>query len=225
VTAAFVPGVGVIGVTGGAAKDTYELAIVDRGTPNKIGVRLHGGVHMVGGPDGRLYVNDVGASTFSAYEIHDGRATLVAGPVAGVWCEALEFPPGAAAAYCGDTTKLTLGPVDATNGWALFNSGHIWGYPPGYTVSPPPYSYDHTMPEPFEQGYDLADGTRLWLFPYEGGTGVVFVSAGLQRTTAISASVACVDLVHHVIYAWDPVQTPTETVALRAYDYTALTAG
>jgi hypothetical protein len=64
--AAFVPGAGVVGTIGGDADRHFDLAIVDRGTPRRIGVRVQFTPVLAGGPDGRLYVNDQGTNTFSA---------------------------------------------------------------------------------------------------------------------------------------------------------------
>jgi hypothetical protein len=213
--AAFVPGVGVVGTTGGDIDRHFDLAIVDRGAPRRIGVRVQLTPVLAGGPDGRLYVNDVGADTFTAYTIRGRTATLVAGPTTGA-CERGTVTFDATSARCGAAT-LTLGPTDPTTQWTLQTVDHT-------TPTDVQLASDRAF-EPLEVRYDLADGSQLWLIPFSWTgrqhdthyrTAVVTVSGTRAHAAQIDARVAGVDLVHHVIYGWGDINP------LFPFDYTSL---
>lgn len=208
--AAFVTGVGVVGTLAVDADRHFDLAIVGKGRPLTIGVRVQFTPVLAGGPDGHLYVADEGTGTFAAYSVRGGRATLVAGPVSG-GCDTstITFEPGSA--RCGSAT-LPLGTYNATTDW---KRASLHDELPVDTQLGAGRTF-----EPGEVRYDLPDGIQLWLVPFSGGgvgrTAVIVLDHGHQQIAQVAARIAAVDLIHHVLYGWDGGDM------LYAFDYSSL---
>jgi hypothetical protein len=200
--AAFVPGVGIVGTTGGDTDRHFDLAVINHGVGRRIGVRVTLTPAMIGGPDGRLYVSDIGADRLDAYRIAGDVAQLVARAPVKAGCEQIEVGPSAVT--CGDAS-IPLGP---TRVGPQFTVGHL-----DASATTQIHLPDATAPCTTFHGcqrWDLGNGRELWALEVDwtdpnkpAQTALVTHSpSGQYSAVLIDGWVAAVDPEARVAYAW-----------------------
>ena len=210
--AAFVPGVGIVGTTGGDVDRHFDLAVIDHGAERRIGVRVTLTPALVGGPDGRLYVADIGDLRLSAYRIVGGVAQLIARPTVKAGCEQIEVGPsavtcGAASIPLGPTRvgpQFTVGRLDGSSTTSI----HLAG------AAAPCATFTGC------QRWDLGNGRELWALEVDWAdpneptqTALVTRSpSGQYSAVLIDGQVAALDPATSVMYAW------TDLDRLSTYD-------
>jgi hypothetical protein len=210
--AAFVPGVGIVGTTGGDADRHFDLAVIDHGVARRIGVRVTLTPGLIGGPDGRLYVSDIGDDRLSAYRVVGGVARLEARPTAKGGCEQIEVGPSEVT--CGDAS-IPLGPIRVG---PQFTVNHLDG-----SATTPVHLADATAPCTTFMGcqrWDLGKGRELWAVEVDWTdpnkptqTALVTRSpSGQYSAVLIDGEVAAFDPATRVVYAW------TDLDRLSTYD-------
>jgi hypothetical protein len=202
--ATFLQGVGVIGTTGGDADRNFDLAVVGPGAPISIGVSVQLTPLLAAGPDGRLYVVDIGRQTFTAYDIVDHRAAVAVGLVTAT-CSTIEFSEDNAS--CGDVT-LRLGPPATEPSWTRY-ADSLDDHPNIVFGGPTP-PIDQQAPG---QLLTFSDRHTIWFVPLtgQGATGVATYTAlvgdenGHPWTAVVPGTLAAYDQATGTVYTFDSV--------------------